>query len=597
MDFKILDFVAKKIISRGLILMVLAFPVYAKNTHSPYFNKIKQLETSITQTEDALQKMSAAQNESNTLLKRTLKELQDTKSELDKTKRQVNEITAKNHPELKSRTKPTITSIQNQQKMPHNKANTKTGYVLAGHNGFGLVSKDHKNKLFFHGVFQFDQDIFTNVRGLTINTGISSIPIVNRNNIDRFWIRRARPILAGTFLDKADFLFAPDFGEGQIRLFDTYVDLRYLRSLSLRAGKQNSLLAGVQNLNDNSGRYNMEFGYATILAPNREYGIALHGEWGPPQYEYRETNLIRKYGFEDFFAYQLGVFSGTFDNSNPGLNPVSLTKFNSETSTIADKDFEARFFSNPFMYSPYPILQHLGIGFASGTGSVSNQGALPDLVSIGQNPIFIYQPTVLGNGLRTRFHPQGFWIYGPFGITYEWAHTKQNLSSGLVDSNTHPRFITQVNSANEIEFIYNLTQEDLYFDGITPNNNFTPFEKGAYGAFQFVLRFTNLSLDTNIFNDFVTIDHHTIYTFSDPRLSVQHANTWTVGLNWYWNKSLRITTEFDYSNFKGGCSTGGLNAPIAPGCLTAVEYATESTSTVLNRPNEIIYMQRIQITF
>lgn len=598
MDFKILNVVAKKRLSMMGILIVLAFPTHAQNTHSPSLIKIKQMESSITLAEETLSQMSVAQKKSNALLKKTLKELAETKAALEKTKHQVKEI---NYNANQSSHTP-FSQKKNRQTTEHNfealvKAPPPHGYVYAGKNGFGIISKDNQHSLFFHGVFQFDQDIFTDAKGLTINTGVSSVPIINRETVDRFWIRRARPILSGTMFEKSDFMFAPDFGEGQIRLFDTFIDLRYLRALSLRVGKQNSLLAGLENLNDNSGRYTMEFGHATMLAPNREYGLALHGEWGPKINDYRENNILRRHGFEDWFAYEIGVFSGTFDNTNPGLNPVSLTKFNSEGSTIADKDFEARFFSNPMMYSPYPWLQHLGVGFAGGTGSVSNQGQLPDLISIGQNPIFIYQPTVLGNGVRTRLHPQGFWIYGPFGITYEFAHTKQKLSNGIVSSNTNPPLITQVNQANEIVLIYDLTQEPLQFDGIIPNNNFTLSEKGMYGAFQLVIRFTNLRLDKNIFNDFVTLDNHTLYVFSDPRLSVQQANTWTFGLNWYWNKNLRITTEFDYSTFKGGCSTGGLNAPTNPGCLTALDYATASTSTVLNRPNEVIYMQRIQISF
>jgi len=599
-----------------VILMVLAYPTYAQNINSLYLKKIKQMESSITLTEETLSQMSATQEKSNALLKKTLKELEVTKAELEKTKHQVNGTKfnanrLSNIPFSQDINRQTTHKQHNRQKTAstdlkattvmvpktNGKITPQRGYVLAGQNGFGIVSKYKKSKLFFNGVFQFDQDIFTDAKGLTINNGVSSDPILNRETVDRFWIRRARPILSGTFLDKTDFYFAPDFGEGQIRLFDAFIDLRYLRTLSLRVGKQNSLLASLENLNDNSGRYTIEFGYTDILAPNREYGLALHGEWGPEKNDYRECHISRRHGFEDWFAYEIGVFSGTFDNTNPGLNPVSLTEFSSESSTIADKDIEARFFSNPLMYSPYPFMQHLGVGFAGGTGSVSNQGRIPDLVSIGQNPIFVYQTNVLGNGLRSRLHPQGFWIYGPFGITYEWAHTKQQLSSGIISDNTHPPTITQVNHASETEVIYNLTQEPLQFDGIIPNKNFSLLEKGAYGAFQLVVRFTNLNLGKNIFNDFVTIDNHTIYTFSDPRVSVQQANTWTFGLNWYWNKNLRITTEFDYSTFKGGCSTGGLNAPTNPGCLTALDYATASTSTVLNRPNEIIYMQRIQVAF
>ncbi|QMT60733.1 hypothetical protein [Legionella sp. PC997] len=49
--------------------------------------------------------------------------------------------------------------------------------------------------------------------------------MINQNSIDRFWMRRVRPIFNGTFWKYNDFLFTPDFGQGQTRVFDAIIDL------------------------------------------------------------------------------------------------------------------------------------------------------------------------------------------------------------------------------------------------------------------------------------------------------------------------------------------------------------------------------------
>jgi phosphate-selective porin OprO/OprP len=60
---------------------------------------------------------------------------------------------------------------------------------------------------------------------------------------------------------------------------------------------------------------------------------------------------------------------------------------------------------------------------------------------------------------------------------------------------------------------------------------------------------------------------------------------------------LRFSLEYAQSSFKGGCSTGALNAPVNPGCLTGLVYAYQDSSKVIDRPDEKIIMQRFQLTF
>ncbi|QMT60732.1 hypothetical protein [Legionella sp. PC997] len=144
----------------------------------------------------------------------------------------------------------------------------------------------------------------------------------------------------------------------------------------------------------------VERGYATMMGPNREYGFVFYGAFGPKR-KTGESPYTYKYNkFNDWFSYEIGVLTGTFDNSNPGLNPVSPTAFNSEVASLANKVLETRLFTNPFLNSSLPFLNNLGFGIAGSTEEVNNQKNPPALVSVGQNLIFFYEADVNGNGSR-----------------------------------------------------------------------------------------------------------------------------------------------------------------------------------------------------
>lgn len=134
---------------------------------------------------------------------------------------------------------------------------------------------------------------------------------------------------------------------------------------------------------------------------------------------------------------------------------------------------------------------------------------------------------------------------------------------------------------------------------LIPNRSFHLFQPHAIGAWQLVLRYSALNLDPVVFNEYTIVGNNRLYSYSDPRFSVQSSNSWSIGLNWFWNRFLRITTEYAQSNFQGGCSTGALNAPVNPGCLTAngLIYGLATSSQVIDRPAEKIFMQRFQFTF
>jgi phosphate-selective porin OprO/OprP len=159
--------------------------------------------------------------------------------------------------------------------------------------------------------------------------------------------------------------------------------------------------------------------------------------------------------------------------------------------------------------------------------------------------------------------------------------------------------ISQINKAGQALFIWNITGEDFSWGFTKPLNNFKPFDKYNIGAFQLGLRYSMLNIDPNTFNYYnTTNDGRIIYKYSDPRISVQRADGYSLVLNWSWNINFKLSTEFSYTKFKGGCSTGALNSPINPGCSTApYSSISQPGSTILNRPSEIAIFQQATAIF
>ena len=599
-----------RIVVRLICLMIFFLKVYAANTElSPDIEQeIKALEKVIAQTDIELKQAELTRQNNLTELNKT---------KLSLLKRQ------KAHQKL---------DIQKSLNFEYLRPNQFTKVSLFQKdfdryppnlypNYFGFKSATNAFSMDFHGWFQGDQDIFSNFEGLYIDNGNDLLPIINQSTVDRLWIRRLRPTIEGDLYDFIHYLFNIDFGLGSIDLYDAFIDINYYRALGLQVGYQMSLVSGIENFFNNfdylSRAFTMEMGSTAVLAPDRQLGVTLHGSFGPSGKEpyFRGLSYL---GFDDMFSYQMGIYNGIPDHAQPksfttigSVYPFPNLRGSQSIYTNSNKAFAGRVFFNPFIDKEDFILQHLGLGFAGSAETAHLQTGQPDLVSVGQNPIFSFTAlpydssryfVVSANGPRSRLHPQATYGFGPFGILADWTQTLHNLQAfALGEFNNivgyYPNSVKQINKASQIQFIYNITQEAFNLFSFIPNNNFKSFEKGAYGGLQLVFRLSRLSLDPSVFKYSQQSGANTFYAYADPRISVQRANTWSIGLNWYFNSFLRLTTEYDQTSFVGGCSTGGLNSPSTPGCLTGGSYIFASSSQVVNRPDEKIIMQRIQLSF
>src|SRR5690606_18555206 len=134
--------------------------------------------------------------------------------------------------------------------------------------------------------------------------------------------------------------------------------------------------------------------------------------------------------------------------------------------------------------------------------------------------------------------PQLSYTFGPFGLLAEYTISEQgvqNSASGLRADLRH--------KAWQVAGQWVLTGEPASFSGITPNRPFQLRGGGGWGAWQLVARYSQLDVDDQAF-----------LGFSNPDTSASAATAWSVGINWWLNKNVRVLTSFTHTKFDGGGS-------------------------------------------
>jgi phosphate-selective porin OprO/OprP len=376
--------------------------------------------------------------------------------------------------------------------------------------GVAFKSADDHYKLNLRGYAQADSNFYMDD---------------NPNTFDKFTVRRARLTLDGTLFKYVDFRLSPDFGGGQTRLFDAFVDLHYFTSASLMAGKFRQPVS-LERMQTATNLTFIERAYPAQLAPNRDVGVMLHGVLPTPGYKAQYTPQPV---FKDFFSYEVGVFNGVRDNQNVG---------NADTETDNNKEMAARLFSHPFLHSG-SVLEGLGLGVA-GTWGLSNGNTLPGLVSPGQQKILGYNGTTVATGEQYRIYPQMYWYWKSFGMMGEYLLSSQALATAGAAKSAR-----QDNTAWHINSSYMLTGEPNSFLGIKPEHPFNP-GSGAWGAFQVAARYSQLDIDKATFDN----------GYASLASSVSRAQSWALGVNWYLNDNVKLMTDYEETYFTGGAASG-----------------------------------------
>jgi phosphate-selective porin OprO/OprP len=97
-------------------------------------------------------------------------------------------------------------------------------------------------------------------------------------------------------------------------------------------------------------------------------------------------------------------------------------------------------------------------------------------------------------------------------------------------------------SAWQVAASYFLTGEQNSFSPVTPAHPFSLSGSGL-GAWELAARIAQLEVDENAFP-----------LYANPDTSAHGATSWAVGLNWYLNKNVKLSLDYEQSDFKGGIS-------------------------------------------
>ena len=389
--------------------------------------------------------------------------------------------------------------------------------VLVNYNdGFNLKSADDKFSLRTRGLVQIDY------RGFFATNDSASQRSLQQRNLPNnfpsaFLVRKARPYFEATLDKWASFRVVPEFGGG-FSLLDAYGELTYSPELKFRAGKFTPPL-GLERLQSASDNLFAEYALSSNLSSPRDLGLQISGDIA------KET-----------FSYALGVFNGAVDGANK------------EVDSTSHKDVDARVFVQPFKTGSIEALRNLGFGVAGSYGERWGDSAnsnLPSYRSPGQNTIFSYLTgsrdslTVQAKGPQYRVIPQAYWYAGGFSLLGEYALSASDVNFGKRTGDA----TTLYHRAWFAAASWVVTGDPTAYRGVRPRH---PVGKKGFGALEVAARVHQLEIDENAFDQ----------GFANPNTRVQKATSFGGGVNWYLNRFVRATANYEYTGFEGGAAGG-----------------------------------------
>jgi phosphate-selective porin OprO and OprP len=325
-----------------------------------------------------------------------------------------------------------------------------------------------------------------------------------------FLLRRVRPIFEATAYKYFGLRVMPDFGNGQVVLYDAYAEAKPNPALNLRVGKFKPPI-GLERLQSATDVRFVERGLPTSLVPNRDVGIQLSGDLASARVQ-----------------YQVGAFDGAPDAANIDGDPST------------GKDVVGRVFFRPL--ATIASAPDVGFGIAGSSGTEQGTLTAPALGSYrttGQLALFRYRAdgtaanTVLADGRRTRVSPQGYVYVGPVGVLAEYVRTTHHVRRA-----TNSAALT--NQAWQVSGGWVLTGERESYTSVTPDHPLDGSKSGGLGALELVARYGVLTNDANAFP-----------TFADPATQARRARAAGVGLNWRLTRGLLFAADYERTQLDG----------------------------------------------
>jgi phosphate-selective porin OprO/OprP len=398
--------------------------------------------------------------------------------------------------------------------------------IFAGPGGFSFQSADGANQIRFHGEFDFD--------GRFYNDNLT--PDGSRST---WLLRRARPILEGTFANIFDFRFNPDFAGGKSVIQDAFVAARFNPLFVVTAGKFKEPF-GLERLQLSPNNRFIELGLPSDIVPNRDLGLQVSGTFTFPS---------------GTLTYQVGYFNGVTDGTSTDANSTPDIDNNDK------KDWVARLFAQPFLRTD-SVFRGLGAGiavsYANQVGTAANT-LLPAYKTETQRNFFSYDAATtaagatIANGERLRISPQAYYYYKSFGLLTEYVSESQDVSRTFgTGAKALIRRARLKPDSWQVGATFLVTGDDATFGTVIPKRPFALDDPG-WGALELGARVSRLKLDSATF---FTPAGTAADWFADPSAQARQATAWTLGLNWYLTQNVAWNLDYTKTNFDGGAPDG-----------------------------------------
>ena len=389
------------------------------------------------------------------------------------------------------------------------KEEKKPAFTAGWDKGFLLQSEDKSFLLRFTGQIQGDYRAFLETNDRTDN--------------DTFLVRRARLGIEATVANYYEFRLLPDFGQGQSKVQDAYLNIRYWDELQFEFGRFKQPFGFEQLIQD---RFvpTVERSIIDQLVPQRDVGVMIHGQ-----------NL-----FDGRLDYGVAV-------SNGGVN--------GDLDTNDVKDFSGRVTVRPF-YTEEPggLLRQLRLGI-SGTTGKEEEAIFPNLLRTPATvPWFQYNAAVRADGVRNRWSPEVSYFYQGLGFAAQYFRQDQKLRPAFFGAGSK----TLIDLPSEGFFVMTtllLTGEERtgYSEAISPLRPFDPHCWTGFGAWELVARVSRLELGDAVFAPGTA-------RLADPTRFSRGATEMTLGFNWYLNQWVRAQMNWEHAWFDEAVRLGpGLN--------------------------------------
>ncbi|HKB06280.1 MAG TPA: porin [Gemmataceae bacterium] len=366
--------------------------------------------------------------------------------------------------------------------------------------GFALRSADDRFLLRITGQIQADYRYYADEADTT--------------DIPTFLVRRARLGIESTVLRYYEFRLLPDFGQGQARIQDAYLNVHYWDALQFEAGKFKQPFSYEQLIQD---RFvpTLERSLIDQLVPARDVGLMGHGQ-----------NLL-----DGRLDYGASVYGGVI---------------NGDADTDRNKEVAGRIAARPlrdFGLPDWAAAIQLGIAGTYG----EDRGVLGPTVlrTPAGVPWLQFAADVRPDGLRTRCSPELVYVYGPAALAAQYFAEDQELRRppGPVVAVSYRGGYVLATCLLTGEERTSLSQP------IAPLLAFDPVD-GCFGpgAWELVARVSWLEVDAD--------DRRGFAQLLDPARAATRATEVTTGFNWYWNRWVRMQLNWEHARFNKSVRLG-----------------------------------------